>query len=200
MKKGTPMKSRKHSRETRFFPRQLLEAHSMEFRKELIRITEGVYVAVGFDESNAAMIEGDDGIIVIDTLLSIEAAESVFKEFRGITKKPVKAMQELYAFLGVSPEFAPKTEVVHNVGGVPRRRLLDGVLSNRRLRALMEPVTSARLRNALVRLRQRNLAKPPSLPIELRRRLVAVYRDDWRRLEDLVGCSVDIWREAENGQ
>ena len=73
-------------------PRQQLEKHSIEFRRELIRVTDGVYVAVGFDESNVSMIEGNDGIVIIDTLLATEAAEIVLKEFRKITGKPTKAI------------------------------------------------------------------------------------------------------------
>ena len=35
------------------------------------------------------MIEGEDGIIIIDTMESPEAAEEVLREFRKITKKPI---------------------------------------------------------------------------------------------------------------
>jgi uncharacterized sulfatase len=72
--------------------RQLLAKQAEEFRKEVIRITDGVYMAVGFDGSNCAMIEGTDGIIIIDTLRATESAESVMAEFRKITGKPVRAI------------------------------------------------------------------------------------------------------------
>jgi uncharacterized sulfatase len=73
-------------------PRQQLEKHSIEFRRELIRVTDGVYVAVGFDESNVSMIEGNDGIVIIDTLLATQAAEIVLNKFRMIAEKPIKAI------------------------------------------------------------------------------------------------------------
>ena len=72
--------------------RQVLAQQAEEFRKEVIRITDGVYMAVGFDGSNCAMIEGADGLIIIDTLRAAEAAEAVAAEFRKITAKPVKAI------------------------------------------------------------------------------------------------------------
>jgi alkyl sulfatase BDS1-like metallo-beta-lactamase superfamily hydrolase len=70
----------------------LLDEQAKEFRKEVIRITDNVYHAVGFDGSNAAMIVGTDGVVIVDTLRATEAAEAVVKEFRKITDKPVKAI------------------------------------------------------------------------------------------------------------
>jgi len=41
------------------------------------KVTDGVYSAVGFDGGNSIMIEGDDGIIIVDTLSSYEYAKEV---------------------------------------------------------------------------------------------------------------------------
>lgn len=73
-------------------PREQLERQNLEFQEEIIRITDGVYDAVGFDGSTCSMIEGEDGVIIIDTLRATESAETVMKEFRKITDKPVKAI------------------------------------------------------------------------------------------------------------
>ncbi len=56
------------------------------------KVTDGVYVAVGFDAANSIMIEGDDGLIIVDTLSTYEDAKEVIAEFRKITDKPVKAI------------------------------------------------------------------------------------------------------------
>ncbi len=69
-----------------------LAAHSEEFRKEVIRVTEGVYVAVGFGLANSILLEGTDGVVILDTMESAEAATSVKEAFSGITTKPVKAI------------------------------------------------------------------------------------------------------------
>lgn len=69
-----------------------LAAHSEEFRREVIRVTDGVYVAVGFGLANSILIEGDDGVIIVDTMESLEAAETVKAEFAKITSKPVRAI------------------------------------------------------------------------------------------------------------
>jgi hypothetical protein len=69
-----------------------LVAHSNEFRKEVIEVTEGVYVAVGYGLANSVLLEGEDGVVIVDTLESAEAAAPVKEAFRNITAKPVKAV------------------------------------------------------------------------------------------------------------
>ncbi|WP_162925863.1 alkyl sulfatase dimerization domain-containing protein [Isoalcanivorax indicus] len=72
-------------------PEQLL-SHGEEFREDVIEVTDGVHVAVGFGIANSIMIEGDDGVIIVDTMESLQAAERVAERFRAITDKPVKAL------------------------------------------------------------------------------------------------------------
>jgi alkyl sulfatase BDS1-like metallo-beta-lactamase superfamily hydrolase len=69
-----------------------LKAHTEEFRQEIVRVTEGVYVAVGFGLANSVLLEGDDGVVIVDTLESAEAARPVKQAFKAITAKPVKAI------------------------------------------------------------------------------------------------------------
>jgi len=69
-----------------------LAAHTREFDKEVIRVTEGVHVAVGFGLANSILIEGEDGVIIVDTMETIEAAQAVRQAFDKITQKPVKAV------------------------------------------------------------------------------------------------------------
>ncbi len=73
-------------------PRDELFAHSEEFRREVIRVTEGVYVAVGFALANVILIEGDDGVLIIDTTEGMDAAREIKAEFDRITTKPVRAI------------------------------------------------------------------------------------------------------------
>jgi alkyl sulfatase BDS1-like metallo-beta-lactamase superfamily hydrolase len=71
---------------------QALAAHSQEFRPELIKVTDGVYVAVGYGIANSILLEGTDGDIVVDTMESVESAQKVLAEFRKLSNKPVKAI------------------------------------------------------------------------------------------------------------
>jgi alkyl sulfatase BDS1-like metallo-beta-lactamase superfamily hydrolase len=75
-----------------FDGREKLRAHSQEFRKEIVKVTDGVYVAVGFSLGNSILIEGTDGLIIVDTLTSINDARAVKAEFDKISRKPVRAI------------------------------------------------------------------------------------------------------------
>lgn len=69
-----------------------LKSQSAEFTAEIIQLSEQVYVAVGFDGSNASMLIGEQGVVIIDALRALGAAEKVAAEFRKITSKPVEAL------------------------------------------------------------------------------------------------------------
>lgn len=69
-----------------------LYKHSLEFTKRVEKVCDGIYVAIGFGLANSIMIEGDDGIIIVDTLESMESARAVYRAFETITKKPVAAI------------------------------------------------------------------------------------------------------------
>jgi alkyl sulfatase BDS1-like metallo-beta-lactamase superfamily hydrolase len=69
-----------------------LAKHTAEFKKEVIEVTDGVYVAIGYGLANSILIEGDDGVIIVDTMESARAAEAVKAEFAKITDKPVRAI------------------------------------------------------------------------------------------------------------
>ena len=69
-----------------------LAAHSVEFKQEVIKVTDGVYVAVGFGLANSVLLEGDDDVVIVDAMESEEAAIPVKEAFSKITAKPVKAI------------------------------------------------------------------------------------------------------------
>jgi alkyl sulfatase BDS1-like metallo-beta-lactamase superfamily hydrolase len=71
---------------------QALAAHSEEFKPEVIKVTDGVYVAVGYGIANSILLEGTDGVVIVDTMESVESAQRVLAEFRKISSKPVKAI------------------------------------------------------------------------------------------------------------
>ncbi|MFF0488574.1 alkyl/aryl-sulfatase [Nocardia sp. NPDC004068] len=59
----------------------------------LFEVVPGIYQVRGMDLSNTSFIEGDDGVIVVDTLLSVEtgrAALELYRAHRG--DRPIKAI------------------------------------------------------------------------------------------------------------
>lgn len=69
-----------------------LKSHTRLFKKKIYKIGENVYSAVGWAPANTIMIEGEDGIILIDVGREIESAGEVKKEFSEITRKPVRVI------------------------------------------------------------------------------------------------------------
>lgn len=68
-----------------------LAAHTNLFAKKTYKIGN-VYSAVGWGLANILMIEGQDGVIIVDTGQGLAQARAVLAEFRKITAKPVKAI------------------------------------------------------------------------------------------------------------
>lgn len=71
---------------------QVLAEHSGIFRKGVEQVCAGVYVAIGYSLANVILLEGEDGVVIVDTLESRGRAEEVLAAFREITTKPVKAV------------------------------------------------------------------------------------------------------------
>ena len=59
---------------------------------KVIEVTPGVYTAIGYGPSNIIMVEGKDGVIIIDSGSSVDQAQMILSEFRKITDKPVSAL------------------------------------------------------------------------------------------------------------
>jgi alkyl sulfatase BDS1-like metallo-beta-lactamase superfamily hydrolase len=72
--------------------REQLRAQSAEFRKEVIRVAEGVYVAVGYSASNVILVQGDTGSIVVDTATDPAAARAIRAAFGDLLRAPVRAI------------------------------------------------------------------------------------------------------------
>lgn len=75
-----------------FSGREKLRAQSSEFRKEVIRVTDDVYVAVGYAASNVILIQGDSGAIIVDTGTDPVAALAIRTAFGDLLRGPVRAI------------------------------------------------------------------------------------------------------------
>ncbi|MDH3767451.1 MAG: MBL fold metallo-hydrolase [Gammaproteobacteria bacterium] len=69
-----------------------LAAHSNEFRQGIEAVAPGVWVAIGYGLANSILIEGTDGLIVIDTMASLQTGRRVAQEFRSLSDKPLHAI------------------------------------------------------------------------------------------------------------
>ena len=72
-------------------PDDLIE-HTSEFKKEVIEVTEGVHVAIGYALADAILVEGENSNIIIDTTGTIETAREVKALFDAINSNPIEAI------------------------------------------------------------------------------------------------------------
>ena len=69
-----------------------LHHHSQEFEKQIAKVGDKTFVAIGYGLANSIMIEGEDGLIIIDAMESLQEGEAVINAFKRIANKPVKAI------------------------------------------------------------------------------------------------------------
>ena len=60
--------------------------------KQVLRLRDNIFVAIGYGLANCVMIEGEDGLIIIDVMESPDTARDVLAEFRRITNKPIRGI------------------------------------------------------------------------------------------------------------
>jgi alkyl sulfatase BDS1-like metallo-beta-lactamase superfamily hydrolase len=61
-------------------------------KPQVDRVAEGVFLARGFGQGNAVMLEGEDGIVIFDVGDSYEHGKAMLAAFREYTAKPIKAV------------------------------------------------------------------------------------------------------------
>lgn len=63
-----------------------------EHKPQVNQVTEGVYLARGFGQGNAVVVEGDDGLVIFDVGDSYEHGKAMLAAVREHTNKPIKAV------------------------------------------------------------------------------------------------------------
>jgi alkyl sulfatase BDS1-like metallo-beta-lactamase superfamily hydrolase len=102
----------------------LLDKYKEFFPPKVITVTDGVYVANGYNRDNPTLIEGPNGLIVVDPGESIEAGQKARAAFNAaldniFDKKPVKAIIYTHdhdCHVNGAKAFAgPQTEIIGHV-------------------------------------------------------------------------------------
>jgi len=129
----------------------------------------------------------------VKTYLDLFGPEQVhiflYEDFQS---DPVGVVQEMCRILGVEDTFVPDMSRKWNISGVPKFQRVHAWLHQPSL-----------LRNLLTyhipggwklrdKLRDKNLYKPP-LPAEVRRHLIAYFRDDICKLQELIQRDLSAW-------
>jgi hypothetical protein len=114
----------------------------------------------------------------------------LFDDFR---RDPAKMMAELFGFVGVDASFVPDTTSKHNPANVPKSRLANRVLYHPRVIRTAKTVIPLPAYGLAKRARQLALKEPPTLPDDLRARLLEIYREDILKLEALLERDLSVW-------
>jgi hypothetical protein len=104
-------------------------------------------------------------------------------------------LRDIYRFLGVDDSFEGDTATCHNVSGVTRSRFLTQMIRRRSvLKAVYQRVVPLGTRRKLTaRLKEWNVSKV-AMPEDARQQLVAAFRDDIVKLEELIRRVLSHWR------
>jgi alkyl sulfatase BDS1-like metallo-beta-lactamase superfamily hydrolase len=66
-----------------------LKEHTKIFERKIYKVGDNVYCAVGYNLANIIMVEGKDGIVIVDTGMELKQGQEVLADFQKITSKPV---------------------------------------------------------------------------------------------------------------
>ncbi|MEC4728765.1 alkyl/aryl-sulfatase [Shewanella sp. D64] len=70
----------------------MLKQHEQHFEQRIVKVAPNIYTAVGYHGATSSMIVGEDGVIIIDTLMGPTSANNALIDFRKHSTKPVKAI------------------------------------------------------------------------------------------------------------
>lgn len=73
----------------------LLAAQTTIFEKRIEEVSQGVYVAIGYGLANVIIIDAPDGLILIDALESIEAAEELLPRISALRESTGKVITDV---------------------------------------------------------------------------------------------------------
>lgn len=111
-----------------------------------------------------------------------------------LVRDPLGVVRDLFAFLGVDPDFRPDVSVRHNPSGRPRNARIQRWLTRRHplKEAIKRVVPEQWGHRVIARVQRVNLERPPLRP-DTRAALTDGYREDVRQLEALLGRDLSHW-------
>lgn len=114
--------------------------------------------------------------------------------YENYISDPQNVVKELFDFLGVDSSFQPDMSTRYNASGIPKNPLVHSLLSKRNpIRNIVKDLVPKSISDKVVKFRNSNLDKPPSLSLETRKRLQSRYQPDIIKLQDLIKTDLSGW-------
>lgn len=109
--------------------------------------------------------------------------------FDDLKSDPVNFLAEMYRFIGVSDDFSSAL-LEHQINAASSQKL---AVKSRSVYWAGKVLRRARLHDIARRLESKNSAKLPSMSSDMRQRLIDVYRDKNKQLEELIDRDLSHW-------
>lgn len=114
--------------------------------------------------------------------------------YENFVKQPVAVMQDIFDFLEIDDSFIPNMSRKHNTSRIPKNKFWHKFLDRPNpVKSLIKPLLPLDFRQNLKQnAKEKNLFKPKLTP-ELRQQLIAEYREDINKLQDLIRQDLSRW-------
>ena len=110
-----------------------------------------------------------------------------------------RVVRELYAFIGVNPDFQPDTSQRYNEVFTPKFKALTWFLNKSGIRPLIKRISGEGMKKAVVRLLFKGKDDKGGITTEERAMLHSIYSNDIRRLEELLHQDLSAWLQEKEG-
>ncbi len=114
--------------------------------------------------------------------------------FEDLNNDSVRIVQDVYQFLGVDHTFVPDLTRM-NVSGKPKVRALQTLLgTGNPVRTAFKQILPKDFRREVAcRLREWNLERKGQVPADIKKQLIADYKEDILQLQDLIQIELSAW-------
>lgn len=121
--------------------------------------------------------------------------------FEDLIADPALIFSAISRFLGVDETVRIRLPEKYNPSGVPRIRLVHDFLNKPNfIKSQFKRILPEKTQyNLLTKFMNRNLAKPPLHP-DVRRRILAIYREDILKTQDLIQRDLSSWLSLESAE
>lgn len=114
--------------------------------------------------------------------------------YEDFVANPVKVIKDIFQFLEIDSSFEPDLSKKHNTSQIPRSKVWQGFIEKPNpIKLLLKPLLPINFRQNLKQtVRKKNLYKPKLEP-SIRQELIAEYREDILKLQELINRDLSHW-------
>lgn len=113
--------------------------------------------------------------------------------YDDLKNSPEKFIRSLFTFLKVNPDFVPELNLTHAKGYLPKYYFINRIVNSNLIKYKLKPLIPEYFLKIGIKIKSLNSENPPEISEELRYKLLAVYREDILKLQDLLKKDLTCW-------